>query len=551
MGDWQGVRLLGAVRRAKARRRDRSPLEGPHHAQGQRQASTGRRSQSDDRDVPEIISKLSEMVELTPGDIIIDGTPSGVRDRRRRQDRVRGRGCRHVHVRIGQPLEVAASRGPPAALSVWRLLDRGRYLQQAAISAVPRGQHQSDRHRAGGDRQRQRHRARSRNSPCRCCAIPQHCAAIPWSAISAMVCADDRRCVRPSASSRQLAHPSPERAGRARASSPRNPLRPDSAAASIRRLAHWDRCRRRGGGTVTVHQKPRAARCRRARSPRSCRREAARSRASAGHRRLGPRDRSSKGRRKPVRRTSPRAGAPCGNAMRSPRGRRRLDCGIGLARHHRIVLAQSMTVAAIGPTELSVLLSGKAPPVGTRCRLGLKPTRPTAPRGCAPSRRYRYRSRCRTCRRRPRSARPRTNRRGRGAITRIAGRAEMRVGADPRKGEFHHIGLGDDHRAARAQPADHRGVGDGRRSLGQYPGTRARRLARDVEQILDADHKRRRAGPTTFAPTPSVHPPHQPPRVRSGIDREAGARTFAVGSAIRARLVPIDHETSASALLCP
>jgi fumarylpyruvate hydrolase len=28
--------------------------------------------------VPEIISKLSEMVELAPGDIIMTGTPSGV-----------------------------------------------------------------------------------------------------------------------------------------------------------------------------------------------------------------------------------------------------------------------------------------------------------------------------------------------------------------------------------------------------------------------------------------------------------------------------------------
>ena len=39
-------------------------------------------------------------------------------------------------------------------------------------------------------------------------------------------------------------------------------------------------------------------------------------------------------------------------------------------------LAQSATLLAIGPTESSVLLNGKAPSVGTRCRLGLKPTRP-------------------------------------------------------------------------------------------------------------------------------------------------------------------------------
>ena len=48
--------------------------------------------------VPETISKLSEMVALEAGDMIMTGTPSGRRgDRRRRQDRVRGRGRRHAH----------------------------------------------------------------------------------------------------------------------------------------------------------------------------------------------------------------------------------------------------------------------------------------------------------------------------------------------------------------------------------------------------------------------------------------------------------------------
>src|SRR5690348_2105603 len=44
-------------------------------------------------------------------------------------------------------------------------------------------------------------------------------------------------------------------------------------------------------------------------------------------------------------------------------------------------LAQSATLLAIGPTESSVLLSGKAPSVGTRWRLGLRPTRPQSPAG--------------------------------------------------------------------------------------------------------------------------------------------------------------------------
>ncbi len=43
--------------------------------------------------VPEVIVKLSEMVELAAGDIIMTGTPSGVAaDGRRRQARMRDRG---------------------------------------------------------------------------------------------------------------------------------------------------------------------------------------------------------------------------------------------------------------------------------------------------------------------------------------------------------------------------------------------------------------------------------------------------------------------------
>ena len=43
--------------------------------------------------------------------------------------------------------------------------------------------------------------------------------------------------------------------------------------------------------------------------------------------------------------------------------------------------AQSATLLPIGPTESSVVLSGNAPSVGTRCRLGLKPTRPHSDAG--------------------------------------------------------------------------------------------------------------------------------------------------------------------------
>ena len=44
-------------------------------------------------------------------------------------------------------------------------------------------------------------------------------------------------------------------------------------------------------------------------------------------------------------------------------------------------LAQSATVRAIGPIELMLCDSGKAPSVEMRCRLGLKPTMPQSAAG--------------------------------------------------------------------------------------------------------------------------------------------------------------------------
>jgi hypothetical protein len=44
-------------------------------------------------------------------------------------------------------------------------------------------------------------------------------------------------------------------------------------------------------------------------------------------------------------------------------------------------LAQSATLRASGPMESSEVLNGKAPVVGTRCRLGLKPTMPQSAAG--------------------------------------------------------------------------------------------------------------------------------------------------------------------------
>ena len=74
------------------------------------------------------------------------------------------------------------------------------------------------------------------------------------------------------------------------------------------------------------------------------------------------------------------------------------------------------------------------------------------------------------------------------AIARVGRRAEMRIGADGAEREFGHVGLGDDHRAASAQAPHHRRIGGRRLSLvGEDFGAGARRLAGDIEQILDAD----------------------------------------------------------------
>ena len=63
----------------------------------------------------------------------------------------------------------------------------------------------------------------------------------------------------------------------------------------------------------------------------------------------------------------------------------------------------------------------------------------------------------------------------------------MRVGANTGKGKFGHVGLGHDHRAPRAQPAQRRRVGRGRRRVGKHLRPRARRLTSDIEQVFDGD----------------------------------------------------------------
>src|SRR6185369_3632023 len=74
------------------------------------------------------------------------------------------------------------------------------------------------------------------------------------------------------------------------------------------------------------------------------------------------------------------------------------------------------------------------------------------------------------------------------AVGRITRRAVMRVHADAGERELGHVGLGDDHRAGRTQPAHYRRVVCRRLALlGEHLRAGAGDLARDVEQIFDGD----------------------------------------------------------------
>ena len=153
--------------------------------------------------------------------------------------------------------------------------------------------------------------------------------------------------------------------------------------------------------------------------------------------------------------------------------------------------AQSATLLAIGPIESSVNDSGNAPSVGTRCLLGFQPTMPQSAAGMRvePPVSVPIAISHMPSADRDRAARGRAARHAR-AVERIARRAVMRIGADAGEGEFAHVGLGDDHRAGRAQPLHHRRVGRGEQPfVGQHARARPRHFAGDVEQVLDADDR--------------------------------------------------------------
>src|SRR5258706_9629257 len=86
----------------------------------------------------------------------------------------------------------------------------------------------------------------------------------------------------------------------------------------------------------------------------------------------------------------------------------------------------------------------------------------------------------------------------------MAGRAVMGVEADAREGELRHIGFGDDHAAGGAEPMDDGRVGYGRRCIGQNLRAGAGRLARHVEEVLDADDRTLERTQTYSCPRPRV-----------------------------------------------
>jgi hypothetical protein len=63
----------------------------------------------------------------------------------------------------------------------------------------------------------------------------------------------------------------------------------------------------------------------------------------------------------------------------------------------------------------------------------------------------------------------------------------MGIETQSREGELHHVGLADDDGAGLAQPPDDGGILLRRRRIAQGDRSRGRRLARDVEEVLDGD----------------------------------------------------------------
>jgi len=102
----------------------------------------------------------------------------------------------------------------------------------------------------------------------------------------------------------------------------------------------------------------------------------------------------------------------------------------------------------------------------------------------------------------------------------------MWIDADCRKRELAHVGLGDDHRPTATQPAYDCRVGFGGQGfVGENFRAGARRLAGNVEQILDADDRAVERAERYAIRRPRVGRVGRRPCGR-GINRQTGARTL-------------------------
>ena len=224
----------------------------------------------------------------------------------------------------------------------------------------------------------------------------------------------------------------------------------------------------------------------------------------------------------------PSNGMPCQMPSRSPAS----GTGSSVRRRSPAITASawahSLTVFAIGPIESSVNDSGNAP-IGRHALLARLPADETAERGRNAGRAAGVGADgdlAHAVRHRHRAARGRAAGHAR-AVERIARRAEMRIGADAGEREFAHVGLGDDHRAGRAQalaPPAHR-------LRRRRPSSASTREPARVTSPATS----KRSLMLTMAPS-------------SGPSDCAGLRPRVGGVGGRARRIGIDRETGARAL---
>ena len=173
-------------------------------------------------------------------------------------------------------------------------------------------------------------------------------------------------------------------------------------------------------------------------------------------------------------------------AASAAQGRRRNAC------EDRIEGRAASTELASGPIESSVHDSGKAPRVGTRRAVGLKPTTPhnaagirTEPRVSVPSDITHMPSACAT-------PAPDDEPPGTRPVADPTGFSACRnaVQADAAERELDHVRAPDDHGAGSAQARDDGRVALRRRRVGEQLRSGARDVAGDVEQVL---HRNRQA----------------------------------------------------------